>query len=596
MFMIKIKFAIFSVLVFFTFAFSASADTLGQGQRFFISPQYEAQSRSAITATLRQVSDRAYFYIADDYWNTVSEPARNQRLAQIEALAKEFDGRIYPIETQFFGSEPNPGIDNDPRITILLTPLIENAGGYFDTANQYPIVETPSSNQREIIYLNIGELANQGKMFAFLAHEFQHLISFNQKEKLRNISDDIWLNELRSEYAPTLLGYNDTYEGSHLQRRARALANDPSDSLTEWKNLPADYGQIGLFGEYIAEHWSPQVIADTLKNKSAGFSSLAESLASNGFNETFLDVFRNWLVANFLNDSSVDNKLGYLKTNLGNFRVASTQTINALDENVVFATSDSIKDWQGRWYDISQLAAGQKNVLKITFNSPSLASFYVSYLIFKPDGSYQVYAFNPTPSLETLHIPGIGGDVSRVVLMPIKKDKFSGFSSNELPVSLTLAFERVASISSTAPTPSPILNQTAPARVVDSQPATSNQQPATNLSDGSLIRARGDYKVYIINGNWRRHIISPKIFNFYTGLGFNKVQEVDPSVLSQYRESDFVRYAGSRRVYSIDKSGTRHWLNMGGDQFAASGRSWDAIFLVNSRELNFYKIGVSLTK
>lgn len=588
--MIKFRLSPVFAFIFFVFAFSANADTLGQNQRFFISPQYDIQSRSAINATLRQVSEHAYFYIADDYWSGVSELARNQHFTQIENLASEFDQRIHPTEVQFFGAEPNPGIDGDPRITILLTPLIENAGGYFDTINQFPRAKASNSNQREIIYLNVNQLANQNKIFAFLAHEFQHLISFNQKENLRNVFDDVWLNELRSEYTPTLMGYNDIYEDSHLQRRVYALIENPSDSLTEWNNLPADYGQVGMFGEYIAERWSSQVIADTLKNKSAGFSSLAESLASNGFSETFLDVFRNWLIANFLNDTSTDGRFGYSKTSLASIHAAPTRVINNFEDDMILAISDSIKDWQGRWYDISQLVAGQKNVLKVTFDSSSLASFYISYLIFKPDGKYQVYAFNPTPNFETLYIPGINSNVSRIVFMPIKKDKLSGFSSNEQPITLTMSLERIASTPLIVPTPIPISTN------VHAIPTTNYQLLTTNYPDGSLIRARGGYKVYIIKGRWRRHIPSPKIFNFYPGLGFDKVLEVDPLILNQYQESGLIRYTGSRRIYNIDELDRRSWLNMSGGQFTASGRAWDSIFEVNLPELTFYKIGANITK
>ena len=136
----------FFIAVFLLLAASVSADTLGQNQSFFISPQYDAQSRAQISATLMATSDHAYFYVEDGYWNSIGSDTRNQVLNWVASLGREFDNRIYPIETQFFGSEPNPGIDNDPRITILLSPLIENAGGYFDTANEYNKKQVPGSN------------------------------------------------------------------------------------------------------------------------------------------------------------------------------------------------------------------------------------------------------------------------------------------------------------------------------------------------------------------------------------------------------------------------------------------------------------------
>jgi len=589
------KFYILSFLLF-ALTFSASADTLGQGERFFISPIYDAGSQVSVTATLRYVSDRAYFYIDNDYWSGISEAARDHILANTESLAKEFDSRIHPIETEFFGSEPNPGIDNDPRTTILLIPLIENAGGYFDTTNEYSRTAAPNSNQREMIYLNINELNDQAKMFAFLAHEFQHLISFNQKEKLRGIADDIWLNELRSEYAPTLLGYDDIYEGSHLQRRARALISDPSDSLTEWKNMSADYGQIGLFGEYIGEKLSPQVISETLKTRSSGINSLGEALAAKGFSDKPLGAYRDWLIANFLNDTSVNPKFGYSRGGLSDLHTESSRAVTGIQENTAVTISDSIKDWQGRVYDISQLQAGNNNTLRINFDSFSLASFYISYLIFKPDGQYQLYDFSPAPSSKEINIPGIGTYFNRIVLIPIKKDKLSGFSSNETPVSLTISLERVVSTPPTTPILNPISAQTAHAVVNNFQLEPSTYNLETNLPDGSLIRARGDYKVYVINGSWRRHIVNSRIFSFYPGLGFEKVIEVDPAVLNQYQKSSLVRYAGSQRVYEVDASGARQWLNMGGEAFNASGRSWEAIFMINSHELNYYLLGRPILK
>lgn len=584
-----------SVFIFFVFVFGASADVLGQSQRFFISSQYDAQSRTMVDATLKYISERAYFYVADEYWDSVRVAVRGQIIDQIGLLAQEFDSRIYPIETQFFGSEPNPGINGNSRMTILLTPLIQNAGGYFDTANQYPLAEVNNSNQREMIYLNINVIADLNKMFAFLAHEFQHIITFNQKENIRRVSDDVWLNELRSEYAITLLGYNNVFDGSHLEKRVNALEDNPTDSLTEWKNLPADYGQISLLGEYIAEHYSPQVIADTLKNNLKSIPSLNNALSRNGFSDSFIDIYRNWLIANFLNGLSSNSSFGYTNKGLNDFRVNPTRAIKNLGDDTPITIADTIKDWQGRWYDISQLIPSRKNGLKITFDSPSLASFYISYIVFNADNEYEVYSFNPIPNANTLYIPGIGIDASSVVIMPIKKDKLSGFSANESAVQLITKFERIASLPENAIVPPRMLTPAIITEPVMNQlPVTGYQLPS--FSDGSLIRAENDYKIYVINGKWRRHIISPEIFKFYPHLGFDKVKVVPPSVLSNYQESNLVRYVAEQKVYAVNEKGVRQWLNITPRQFTASGRAWDSIFEVNLEELTFYKIGASIMR
>ena len=114
-----------------------------------------------------------------------------------------------------------------------------------------------------------------------------------------------------------------------------------------------------------------------------------------GFPILFLDVFSQWTAANILNDTSVNPKFGYTRDGLRTFHIAPTKTFINLGDNITLATSDAIKDWQGRWYDISQFATGSKSVLKINFSSPSVTSFYVSYLVLKNDGSQALSVFNP---------------------------------------------------------------------------------------------------------------------------------------------------------------------------------------------------------
>src|SRR3990167_1813448 len=182
---------------FFVFS-DASADTLGQTQIFNVNSKYDQFSRTSLGATLRNISEHAYFYVEDKYWDGLNPNQRVSLSNSISVLSEEFDDNIYPKETQFWGVEPNPGIDNDPKITILLEDLISGNGGYFDSSNQYLKGFVINSNEREMIFVSV-EAGNFAKVY--LGHEFQHLISFNQKELTRKIQEDVWFNELRSEYS-----------------------------------------------------------------------------------------------------------------------------------------------------------------------------------------------------------------------------------------------------------------------------------------------------------------------------------------------------------------------------------------------------------
>jgi hypothetical protein len=121
------------------------------------------------------------------------------------------------------------------------------------------------------------------------------------------------------------------------------------------------------------------------------------------------------------------------------------------------------------------------------------------------------------------------------------------------------------------------------------------QKPA-NINDGNLVRATGDHKVYVINGNYKRWIQSPEIFNYYGHFNFSIVKEISKNDLEYYVESWLVRVDEDEKVFEINGDGTKHWINMTAEQFTESGRKWDMVYIINQQERNFYETGASVTK
>jgi len=111
------------------------------------------------------------------------------------------------------------------------------------------------------------------------------------------------------------------------------------------------------------------------------------------------------------------------------------------------------------------------------------------------------------------------------------------------------------------------------------------------IPNGSLIRSVNDYKVYIINNNYKRHILDGKIFDFYGHLNWDSIQEVDPSTVNNYQESFLIRASNDYKVYEIDNDKTKHWLNITAEEFINSGRKWEMIYVVNEKERDFYGEG-----
>jgi len=115
-----------------------------------------------------------------------------------------------------------------------------------------------------------------------------------------------------------------------------------------------------------------------------------------------------------------------------------------------------------------------------------------------------------------------------------------------------------------------------------------------SLADGSLIRAKGDYKVYIIQNGYKRHILDARIFDFYGHLDWANIIEVTPEERDSYRDSVWVRAANDKKVYEINGDKSKHWLNMTAEEFYASGRRWEGVFIINNQERDFYRTGADV--
>lgn len=573
--MIRRLLLLLSLFLFFAFANFASADVVGDQRQFFIDSDYDFFEQDTVTATLKKVSDKGYFYVSDEYFNSLGcyHGCRQiECINLLNELADEFDTVIYPTETAFWGSEPNPGIDNDPKITVLFVRLIDEAGGYFDTGNQYPLARIQASNEREIIYINVDSLFS-GKAKMFLAHEFQHLITFNQKDILQKVADDIWLNELRSEYTVNLMGYDSPFENSNLKRRAIAYLQDPSDPLAEWKNKNSDYGAITIFGHYLVDNYGEDVLKDSLKSASSGIASLDEALKSNGFSKTFSDIFTDWAITSFINDTSVDDRFSYKNKDLSELKVNPTQNYSAVS-NLLVSISKTVKDWQPNWYEFS-LGSGN---LKIDFSSSIGSNFKVPYITFKTDNTKTINLLNILNNRGMAIIGDFGTEVSKIVVIPSNQSKFSKFSSDEPVSSFSLKVSSKVDIDEFAVSP------------IISLPQTLTQE----LPDGALIKIRDSNTFYVLRDKWIRNIPTVDVLDFYGHLLSEEAIEVDSEIFNNYMVSNYVRGANDDKIYAIWSDNTKHWLNMSGSYFKESGRSFDAVYIINKAELDFYKTGAEI--
>lgn len=572
------------------FSHAFAAEELNKNVKFYLDSQYDSSNRAEATATLRKISDNAYFYIEDDYWNGLNSLQKQTYLDNVDKLASEFNQTIYPNLTYFFGSEWNPGIDNDARITILLTKLKATAGGYFNEQDERSQTSDPKSNMREMIYLNSDQVTNN-LIYGLLAHEMQHLISWNQKVRLRGLQDDVWLNELRSEYAPTVCGYDSDYVGSNLERRVEDFLANPFDSLTEWRGDKFDYPPVNLFGHYLAEQFGDNIIGMTAQNDKVGIASVEQAITDKGYNVNFSKAFDQWTIASYLNDSSILNGIyGYKNPYLKGNVFVSPITYSIVSANVI-NISQGVKDWAPYWYRFinKQDSSAVAKDLEIEFDGAiNGGDFNLLYVVDYADQSQGpvIGRLNLVNQKGIIKIPNFKGTVDSVTIIVSNQFKRANFTSNDPATPFNLS---IATTLFTGPV-DPII------------PSDYPKPEDYGLKEGDLIRARGDFDVFIINAyGYKRLFLNPTIFNMYGHLngGWSAVKTVEPAVRDVFKTSNFYRYSESPKVYELEvtgeDTGKLYWLNITGEQFLSSGAKPESIFTINKSELNWYSKGADKT-
>lgn len=430
----------FSLFFFLAVPGLVFADLVGERRSFFVDSSYDESKRNELEATLRVANSKAYFYIEEAWWNSQRPEDQQQIQGFFIGLATEFEQKIYPTLTSTFGSEWNPGIDAQEPVTVLFHVMKDDAGGYTNYGDEYPRVQVPRSNEREMVYLNVK--ATRGPFLkSFLAHEFLHLITFNQKDKMRKVSEEVWLNEVRAEYAPTLVGYDATYEDSNLKRRVKNFLDKPSNALTEWENKTYDYGIANLFAQYVVDQYGKEILVDSLKSSKAGIASFNEALQKGAFQEDFAQVFANWVIALFLNDCAYGPRYCYHNPHLVNFRVVpQTNFFPSVGENIL-VLNNITQDWTGNWFKV----VGGKDTLKIEFRGDSAGVFLVPYILEDAQRKFSVQFLSlDEENNGELFVPKFNSEVRSVVVLPVSQKKTQNLDETHpsYPFSLSISTTR----------------------------------------------------------------------------------------------------------------------------------------------------------
>lgn len=405
--------AFFIFLFLFAVPGFSFADNTGDRKDFYVEKGYSLNGKEKISATLIKSPDRLYFYFENDWWYSKTESEKEQIGSVLESLGKEFNSKIYPALTAAFGKENTPGIDNDSRITVLFCRTESSVKGYVRNIDEYEKTVNPYSNQREMVYIN-ADLLTGNFMNEILAHEFMHLITINQKEMRIGVPEETWLNEAYSEYAITLLGYNDK-EDSYLRSRMESFLDKPYDSLTSWGNTQYDYGVIDAFIHYLVDRYGIGVLADSLKSDDIGMAGIVDALVKNGVAESFPQIFTDWTIASYINDCSLGEKYCYKNKNLADLHVIPFGNYLPFSgEESTLYLGQSMSNYSANWQKFS----GGRGELRIKFSNPSGVSMSIPYIIKSVSGATSIGSIKLTGQEGELVVSGMGKDVYSVTAIP----------------------------------------------------------------------------------------------------------------------------------------------------------------------------------
>ena len=214
----------------------------------------------------------------------------------IEISAQEFEDSIYPRITSAFGQEWIPGVDGDPHLYIISAQL-RGVGGYFSAADEYPKAIRPVSNEIEAIYVNARYLPVGTRAFSHvLAHELQHAIHW-----VHDRSEETWVNEGLSELAVTIAGYPETSILAFRRAGPASLTIWPADDVGGAEN----YGAASLFMHYLSTHYGGRAdLRPLLAEPADGIPGIDAFLQQSGYENRFVDIFRDWAVANLLDEDA----------------------------------------------------------------------------------------------------------------------------------------------------------------------------------------------------------------------------------------------------------------------------------------------------
>ena len=238
---------------------------------------------------------------------------------QLMYMLAEFDNNIYSTVGAVFG-EPLPRGDEGQKVWILILNIRDEA--YYDpnatsyVAGYFSASES-ADNNKNIMHIDtfdwvnrIGPDADRPYLYeGTFAHEFEHLVHFDIDP-----DEPSWVDEGLADLSGYLCGYG--HSQGHI---AYYMVYHPFTALTYWGGGLEDYGASYLFQLYLYEKYGGAAFTSALvQEQTNGIEGIEKTLRAFGGKQTFDEIFDNWTIANYVDDTrKAGGKYGYDTLDIG---------------------------------------------------------------------------------------------------------------------------------------------------------------------------------------------------------------------------------------------------------------------------------------
>lgn len=291
---------------------------LGQRCEFMVINKDDKFDR--VTAEIKAITTRAIVY------QDVNTPTSNGlTTADFNQLGTVFDDPIYATDVALFGQPSD--FDNNSKIFILLTPVVNALtprasggfiAGFFYGCDLLARSSCNGSNEAEIFYAlttdpnaTFSDVRTRGTIMAslpaVLAHEFQHMINFAQRNKTQ---DALWLAEGMAHHAEDAvadafeargdLTTANQFRAQNTIRANRYLRNTSSVSLLaeDDESSLELRGAAWLFVKYLADQYGNQILAKLTRSQ---LSSVGNVTTQTG--KSWHTLMSDWGIALWADDA-----------------------------------------------------------------------------------------------------------------------------------------------------------------------------------------------------------------------------------------------------------------------------------------------------